>query len=221
MMKTLKSLIILGAGGHGKVVAETARSTNLFSKIAFLDDKFIENNDEENFMGINIIGKLNYSKELFENEIFTNAIVAIGDSITRLYWLRKLKDVGYKTKPIIHPSAWISPSSKINDGTVVFAQSAIQSNVIIGLGNIINTGSSVDHDSYLEEGVHICPGARLGGNVKVGKNSIIGIGASINKNILIGSNVIIGSGAAVVKNIDKESIALGVPAKVRLEFKKK
>ena len=211
----MKSLIILGAGGHGKVVAETALATNKYQKISFLDDKFSKNSFSKDFFKINIIGDLSFAQELKTQEMFNDAIVAIGNSSIRLKWIKKLKKLNYTIPSILHPSAWISPSSTIQDGTVVFAQAAIQSNAIIGSGSIINTSSSVDHDCILKEGVHICPGARLAGDVKVGEKSIVGIGASINEGIFIGKNVIVGAGAAVISDLDDNVIAKGVPAKLQ------
>ena len=216
----MKSLIILGAGGHGKVVAETALISNKFKRISFLDDFYNPNSDKFVFQGIPLIGKLSSSKNLLSKENFDSAIVAFGDPNLRLNWINKLDIYGYEIPKIIHPSAWISPSSIIKKGTVIFAQAAIQSNVTIGMGSIINTASSVDHDSFLSEGVHICPGARVAGNVIIGSKSIIGIGSSINKGIKIGSDVIVGAGAAVVRNINDNLIAKGVPAKVKIKSNK-
>jgi len=215
----LKSLIILGAGGHGKVVAETALISNRFKSISFLDDKFEHKKNSFTFRGINLIGKLNYAECFSCKKTFEYAMVAFGDSNLRLDRIRKLNNFGYEMPSIIHPSAWISPSCNIQQGTVVFAQAAIQSDVIIGEGNIINTGSSVDHDCILGEGVHICPGARIAGNVHIGAKSTIGIGSSINKGIKIGSNVIVGAGAAVVRDIGNNLIAKGVPAKAKINLK--
>ena len=211
----MKSLIILGAGGHGKVVAETALATKKYQKISFLDDKFSKDNFSKDFLEINIIGDLSFSEELKKKNSFTHAIVAIGNSKIRLQWINKLKELNYIIPSILHPTAWISPSSNIHEGTVVFAQAAIQSNAIIGKGSIINTSSSVDHDCIIHEGVHICPGARLAGDVQVGEKSIIGIGSSINEGIIIGKNVIVGAGAAVISNLDDNVIAKGVPAKLK------
>lgn len=211
----MKSLIILGAGGHGKVVGETALISRSFKNISFLDDKFNKNNSL-NFQGIPLIEKLNYIETISCKNSFECAIVAFGDSSLRINWINKLKSYGYEIPSIIHPSAVISPSCLIKEGTVVFAQAAIQSDVIINRGNIINTSSSVDHDSFLDEGVHICPGARIAGNVQIGAKTTIGIGSSINKGIKIGSNVIVGAGAAVVNDINDNLIAKGVPAKVKI-----
>lgn len=213
----MKSLIILGSGGHGKVVAETALITNNFKKIAFLDDKYEQSDRSFNFNGIKIIGKFNLAKQLLDQNIFNSAIVAIGDSYLRLELLNELKQYGYNIPSIIHPSSYISPSCVIKNGTVVFAQVAIQSNVKIGMGNIINTSSSIDHDSVLSEGVHVCPGARIAGNVNIGSGSTIGIGSSIIQNISIGTNVTIGAGAVVIRDLGNNLIAKGVPAKVKLE----
>ena len=210
----MNSLLILGAGGHGKVVAETALMSDEFKNIAFLDDKYEEKDAVFSCNEIQIIGKFNRAKDLLEKNIYNTAIVAIGDSSLRINLINKLKSYGFNIATIIHPSSWISPSCIIESGTVVFAQVAIQSNVKIGMGNIINTSSSIDHDSVLGDGVHICPGARIAGNVKIGSKSTIGIGSSIIQNISVGINVTIGAGAAVVKDLGDNLTAKGVPAKV-------
>ena len=119
----MKSLIILGAGGHGKVVCETALISRNFKNISFLDDKFNKNNSYK-FQGMPLIGKLNYIESISCKNSFECAIVAFGDSGLRINWINKLKSYGYEIPSIIHPSAVISPSCLIKEGTVVFAQAA-------------------------------------------------------------------------------------------------
>ena len=201
-------LLILGASGHARVVAETALFSGITNDLAFVDDA---NNSVNKGL---VIGRLEFALEVSTKNDFQNAFVAIGDSKVRATWIHKLVQIGYKLPSIIHPHAWISPSSMIDEGTAIFANASVQANVVIGKGCILNTGCSVDHDCNLGDFVHISPGARLAGSVKVGDQSHIGIGASIIQNIQIGKGVTVGAGAAVIKDLPDGVTAVGVPAEV-------
>jgi sugar O-acyltransferase (sialic acid O-acetyltransferase NeuD family) len=205
----MSSLLILGAGGHAKVVAETALTNNPSSRVAFLDDRPLTS-----ILGWPVLGPLDQALHPLIQAQFPAGLVAIGHSATRLRWLAQLQSAGYQLPLLIHPSAWISPSAEIGPGSVVFSQAAVQAHAVIGFGSILNTGCSVDHDSQLSAGVHICPGARLGGEVQVGARSWIGIGASVIQQVRIGSDVTVGAGAAVVRDLPNGVTAVGVPARV-------
>ena len=205
----MSGLLILGAGGHAKVVAETVLARGSVSSIAFLDDRPLPP-----ILGWPVLGCLDQALDLSIQEKFPAALVAIGNPETRLLWLAKLQAAGYQLPLLIHPSAWISPSAQIGPGSVVFAQAAVQAQAEIGIGAILNTGCSVDHDAQLSDAVHICPGARLAGEVKVGARSWIGIGASVIQQVRIGSDVTVGAGAAVVRDLPNGVTAVGVPARV-------
>ena len=205
----MSGLLILGAGGHAKVVAETSIASGLASSVAFLDDRPLPP-----ILGWPVLGRLDQALDLSIQEKFPAALVAIGHPDTRLRWLAKLQAAGYKLPLLIHPSAWISPSAQIAPGSVVFAQAAVQAQAVIGTGAILNTGCSVDHDAQLSDAVHICPGARLAGEVKVGARSWIGIGASVIQQVRIGSDVTVGAGAAVLRDLPDGVTAVGVPARI-------
>jgi sugar O-acyltransferase (sialic acid O-acetyltransferase NeuD family) len=176
-------LLILGAGGHAKVVAETAIASEYASSIEFLDDRF-DGSDQ----------------------------VALGNASIRLRWIERLQEAGYHLPVLIHPSSWVSSSAQIGSGSVIFSHATVQAEVLLGTGCILNSGCSVDHDAQLSDGVHVCPGARLAGEVQVGQRSWIGIGASVIQQVRIGSDVTIGAGAAVVSDIPDGITAIGVPA---------
>ncbi len=209
----MDDLLILGAGGHGNVVAEAALESENFKKISFLDDKFKEPFATNKISIKEIIGSF---KDFKNNEIansYKYAFVALGDSKKRLSIISELINFDYLIPVIRHPSSWISRYSKIGYGSVLLSNSNLQTNSVIGKGVIINTNSVVDHDVHVGDGVHICPGVNIAGNVRVGKNSWIGIGSSILNGISIGSNVTIGAGSVVTKDIPDNVIAKGVPAK--------
>jgi len=210
----MSGLLLLGAGGHARVVAETALETGRFSSISFLDDRCTGPAQLPNQLGWPVVGPFAAAFDPVIREQFSAALVAIGNAAIRLDWLPRLAAAGYELPAVIHPTAWLSPSAQVGDGAVVLAQASIQAQVVIGSGAILNTGSSVDHDAQLGDGMHICPGARLAGEVLVGDRSWIGIGSSVIQQIRIGSDVTVGAGAAVVSDLPDGVTAVGVPARV-------
>jgi sugar O-acyltransferase (sialic acid O-acetyltransferase NeuD family) len=210
----MAALLLLGAGGHARVVAETALATGCFSRIAFLDDRCTGDAQLPDQLGWPVIGPFAAALDPQVRQQFSAALVAIGNAAVRLHWLPRLAAFGYDLPVLIHPTAWLSPSAQIGNGSVVFAQAAIQAQAVIGIGAIFNTSCSVDHDAQLGDGVHICPGARLAGEVQVGERSWIGIGASVIQQIRIGADVTVGAGAAVVRDLPDGATAVGVPARV-------
>jgi sugar O-acyltransferase (sialic acid O-acetyltransferase NeuD family) len=210
----MAGLLLLGAGGHGRVVAETALATGRFGRIAFLDDRCTGSAQLLDQLGWPVIGPFAAALDPQIRQQFPAALVAIGNATVRLQWMPRLAATGYELPVVVHPTAWLSPSAQIGVGSVVFAQAAIQAQAVIGSGAILNTGCSVDHDAQLGHGVHICPGARLAGEVHVGNRSWIGIGASVIQQIRIGADVTVGAGAAVVRDLPDGVTAVGVPGRV-------
>ena len=210
----MAALLLLGAGGHARVVAETALATGRFSSIAFLDDRCCGPEQLPDQLGWPVIGSLTAALDPQIRQQFSAALVAIGNASIRVRWLPILASAGYEVPVVSHPTAWVSPSAQLGAGSVVFAQSSIQAQVMIASGAILNTGCSVDHDAQLGKGVHVCPGAHLAGDVQVGDRSWIGIGASVIQQICIGDDVTVGAGAVVVCDLPNGVTAVGVPARV-------
>lgn len=211
----MTDLLILGAGGHARVIAETALAQVGFSRIAFLDDRAHQQVDQSTVLGWPLLGSLNRALEPAIVQAYPAALVGIGHAATRMFWLDQLARNGYQRPLLIHPTAWVSPSASLGPGTVVFAQAVVQAQAYIGTGAILNTGCSVDHDVHLADGVHISPGARLAGGVHVGARSWIGIGACVIQQVRIGADVTVGAGAAVVQDLPDGITAVGVPARPR------
>jgi sugar O-acyltransferase (sialic acid O-acetyltransferase NeuD family) len=205
----MPGLLILGAGGHGKVVAEAAAALGRWSALAFVDDRFPAL-DVVN--GVAVRGRLADAPALRGE--FPDAVVAIGHCRTRLRVLDDLARWGFARPTIVHPAAWVSPSASLGAGAVVFAQAAVNACARLGDGCIVNTGASVDHDARLGDGVHVCPGARVAGEVVVGDASWLGIGCSVIQRVRVGADVTVGAGAAVVRDLPDGVTALGVPARV-------
>lgn len=196
-------LTIIGASGHGKVVADIAR-LNGYSGIVFLDD----DESVKECAGYPVIGK---STEAPEGEVF----VAVGNAAIRKQIMERYDE---RLMPVlIHPSAVIASDVKIEKGTVVMAGAVINPGTKIGRGVIVNTTSSIDHDCAVGDYVHISVGAHLCGTVHIGNSTWIGAGATISNNINICESCMIGAGAVVIKDIEVPGTYVGVPAVLKKE----
>lgn len=200
--KMNKKMIIIGASGHGKVVADLAIK-NGYEILGFLDDG---GPTGENF-GFPILGEV---KKILDHAQECEFVIAIGNN-----GIRKKIAESYPVKwaKLIHPTAVIALGAEIGQGTVVMANAVINPDAKIGNHCIINTAAVVEHDNFLEDYVHISPNAALAGTVSVGEKTHIGIGAVVKNNITITSDVVVGAGAVVVKNIQEQGTYCGVPAK--------
>lgn len=197
----MKKLGIIGASGHGKVIADIAKKNGYF-EISFFDD-----NENIHECGSYPVTGKSAEARIFDGDI----IVGIGNAAIR----KKIQEMipVEKLVTLIHPDAVIAEDVVIGAGTVVMAGAVVNSGVQIGKGCIINTCSSVDHDCILEDYVHIAVGSHLCGTVSVGSETWIGAGAIVSNNVTICSNCMIGAGAVVVKNLVKVGIYIGIPAK--------
>lgn len=200
-----KDVIIIGAGGHAKVIADIIYKSG-DNLIGFLDDN-LANKGKEIYLGKKVLGTTkdieNYNKNYF--------IIGIGNNSIR----KKINNENnLKLYTAIHPSAIIAQDVKIGIGSVIMAGVVINPGTVIGKNCIINTCSSLDHDNLLEDYVHISPGAHLAGTVSVKEGTWICTGAIIKNNITIGKNNIIGAGSVVIKDIiDENTTYIGVPAR--------
>ena len=200
----MNRLIIVGAGGHGKSIANNAYQ-NGYTEIFFVDDVTVGE-----CMGFPIIGNSEDIEKL--NDGKTDFVIGIGNNVIRKKVAEKY-DVNWVT--IIHPSAQIAINVSIEKGTVVMAGAVVNVCSTIGEHCIINTNSVVEHDNIIGNYVHISPNVALGGTVQIGNNTHIGIGASVSNNIDVCSDCMIGAGAVVVRNISESGTYMGVPARKR------
>lgn len=200
-----EQIIIVGASGHGKVMADIIQKSG-DTVVGFLDD-----NPElgEDFVGFPILGKT----EKFVDYKNCKFVIAIGNADIREKLADKLEGVKWYTA--VHPSAQISEvETLIGEGTAVMANAVINSGAKIGKHCIINSGAIVEHDNQIGDYVHISVGAKLAGNVQIDKSTWIGIGAVISNNLCVCSECMIGAGAVVVKNIEETGTYVGVPVKI-------
>jgi len=203
----MRQLAILGASGHGKVVAEAALLGE-WDTVDFYDDAWPEKRR---------IGKWLVSGDtaalLNALRRFDGVVVAIGRNAVRMEKMAFLQEAGARMATVVHPAASISDSAHLGAGTVVMAGAVVNADAVVGAGTILNTCCSVDHDCILGNGVHVSPGAHLAGDVRMGDSSWIGIGASVRQGVAIGRSVMVGAGAAVVGDIADNLTVAGVPAR--------
>lgn len=201
-------LLILGAGGHGKVVGDCAAESRRWAKIVFFDDRW---------PALGVCGPWPVSGRGADLATQARAgdevIVAIGDNAARLRWTRQLQLAGLSLATVVHPRAIVSSLAQIGPGSLVVAGAVVNAGAQTGLAVIINTGASVDHDCQLSDGVHIAPGCHLAGNTRVGESTLMGIGAVTRQGTSIGRDTVVGAGAVVVGEVPPACVALGVPAK--------
>jgi len=196
-----RRLVIIGAGGHGKVIADIALK-NGYENICFVDD-----NATGDVMGYPIIGTSSEIERF--NDENTDFVIGIGNNATRKMIAEKC-DVSWVT--LVHPSAQIGVNVSIGKGAVVMAGAVINVCSTVGEHCIINTCAIVEHDNVIEDYAHISPKAVLGGTVRVGALSHIGIGATVKNNTDICGGCVIGAGAVVIRDITEIGTYVGVPA---------
>jgi len=204
----MTSLAILGASGHGKVLADIALLSG-WNKITFFDDFYPKIKAIE---GWTIAG--NTDDLLMSLNNFNGCIVGIGDNEIRLEKTELLLSNSAKLISLIHPSSVISEFSEVDVGSAIMAGAIINPFSKIGLACIVNTAATIDHDSVISDGSHIGPGVNMAGNVSIGKKSFIGIGASVKQGVDIGDNVILGAGSVLIQSLNNNALAAGAPAKV-------
>jgi sugar O-acyltransferase (sialic acid O-acetyltransferase NeuD family) len=205
----VKGLLVVGAGGHGRVVADAARESGAWGRIAFLDARYPDLSNSGDWQ---VIGK--DTEAMGFREEFSDLVVAIGDAYTRVGMLDDLLSDGFSLPAIIHPHASVSRGVELGEGCVILAQAAVNFGAVVGRGCIINTGATVDHDCSLGDGVHVCPGAHLSGEVKVGEHSWLGVGSSVIQQVKIGADTTVGAGSVVTGDLPDGVTAVGVPATV-------
>lgn len=201
-------VVIVGAGGHGKVIADIIEKSK-DKLIGFLDDK---RTIEEVVIGkYKVIGKIKDIISLSQKDPTIQFIIGIGNNKIRKKIAEEYQKMNYYIA--IHPSAQIALGVNIGKGTAIMANACINSSSKIGEHCIINTGAVVEHDNNIESYVHISPNATLCGTVQVGELTHIGAGVIVRNNIKICSNCIIGAGGVVVKDINESATYIGVPTK--------
>lgn len=206
----MKRLALLGASGHGRVVADAALCSG-WGEVVFFDDAWPKCDCNGLWP---VVG--DGSMLLAQLADYDGVLVSIGNCRVRWEKQQNLAAAGALLATIIHPAAAISRYAMVEPGTVIMAGAVVNIGAVVGTAGIINTGATVDHDCRLAEAVHICPGAHLSGNVQVGRCSWIGVGAAVKQCVTIGADVTVGAGAVVVGSIADAGIVIGNPARPKV-----
>ncbi|MBB6012246.1 sugar O-acyltransferase (sialic acid O-acetyltransferase NeuD family) [Aquamicrobium lusatiense] len=202
-----KRLLVLGCGGHGRVVADAALDCG-YDAVAFLDDAHATVKPGSPF---EVLGPIAKMQDLAGD--WPAAIAAIGDNERRLELFMRLRAHGFRLPCIVHPSAVVSRAAGLGEGVFVAAGAIVNTGARIGDAAILNTGSRIDHDCHIGTASHIAPGATLSGNVKTGEKVWLGTGCSVRQGVTIGSGAVVGVGAAVVGDLAPHRTYVGVPAR--------
>ncbi|MCZ7557107.1 MAG: acetyltransferase [Bacteroidia bacterium] len=208
-------VVIWGAGGHAKVVADIVRLEGRFQIEGFIDELNPDRAGEA-FCGSLVIGGRE-CLEILRKKGILKILPGFGDCRRRSQLNEELRTLGFVMPNVIHPRATVAADVCIDGGTIIAAGAVVGPGVRLGRSVIINTAASVDHDCVLGDAVHVCPGAHLAGGVIIGEASQIGIGAVVIDGVCIGAQSLIGAGAVVTKNIPESVVAYGVPAHIKRE----
>lgn len=202
MARTKQKLVIIGAGGHGKVVGEIAMLSGDYDEIVYLDN----DTGLTSCLSYPVVGPT-ADWRLFGDDV--KFFVAIGGNLTRQ---KMSEEIGLdRLVTLVHPGASVSSSAVLGRGCLVTAQSHIGVEAKIGDGCIVNTGATIDHECAISDFVHLGPGSNLGGQVRVGLRSWIAINAAVINNIDVTNDVIVGAGGMVVRDIAQSGTYVGVP----------
>lgn len=205
-------IVLIGAGGHARVVADIVRLSGRYSIVGFLDEVSPERRGTF-WNGAPILSGWDEIDGLFSSGVRA-AFGAVGDCEARLRIADRLIAKGFDLPVLHHPSAVAAGDASIGVGTVLVAGAIVNSGAHIGANVIINTAASVDHDCAIADGVHVAPGARLGGGVHVGRGAWIGLSAAVKDRVRIGAATLVGAGALVLTDLPAGVVAYGVPARI-------
>ena len=201
--------MVLGAGDHAKVVLEALWATDVFEVVGLLDSH--PRNVE--VLSVPVLGGDELLPDLLRRGVAA-AVVAIGSNLKRQQIGQRLLAMHFTLPCVVHPSAFVSPSATIAQGTIVMARAVVGALTNIGELAIINTGAIVEHDNHIGQATHIAPGAILAGRVRVGDRALVGVGSAVRPGISIGDDSIVGAGAAVVSEVFSCTTVVGVPARI-------
>ena len=209
----MKRLALLGASGHGKVVADAALSSG-WDEVVFFDDAWPQ-------LMSNGLWQISGDSSSLVSRLkeFQGVIVSIGDCAVRLEKHKVLQTLNAPLVTVVHSAASVSRFAVIGVGTVIMAGAVVNIDAVVGQAGIINTNASVDHDCHLADGVHICPGANLSGGVRVGEATMVGAGVAVRQGVTIGCQVVIGVGSVIVGDVGDRSTIVGNPGRELLKTK--
>ncbi len=206
-----RRVLILGAGGHGRVVLDILLQAGDHHIVGFLD-----NNPDihgRRIDGLPVLGSPQDVAEIAPRADIDGVIIAIGDNGVRRGLARQVEAVGLDLINAVHPSAALAQNATLGRNVVVAAGVVVCAHCQVGDSVILNTGCIIDYQTMIGEGSHICPGVRIAGRVKVESGTFIGIGATVVPKVTLGCESIVGAGAVVIEDVAPLATVVGVPAR--------
>ncbi len=216
--QAISRCLILGGGGHARVLIDTLKESQVAQPAAILDaDRSLWGKE---LYGVPIPGGDDLLDAMLREGIrfFVVGLGSVGDNGPRKRLFELGTRAGFKPLTVQHPSATVSPGAIVGEGSVIFAKAVVNAGAALGRNVIVNTGAIIEHDCVLGDHVHVATGARLAGAVRVGEEAHIGVGAVVRQGISIGEGALVGAGAVVVKDVAPWALVMGVPAKPAKEL---
>jgi UDP-perosamine 4-acetyltransferase len=204
----LPAVVVIGAGGHAKVVVELIRAQGRYDVVGCTDPA----PERGDVVGAPILGSDDILPDLYAQGV-RHCFVALGDNPLRMKVARRVTSLGFELINAISPNAIVSPTARLGHGVAVMAGAVINAATVVEDLAIINTHSVVDHDCQIGEAAHVAPRAALAGGVRIGPLAFVGAGATIVPGVSVGESSIIGAGATVISSLGPNLVAVGVPAR--------
>lgn len=209
---TPSSFILLGAGGHAKVLLSLGESLGI--NIIGVCDPELACQSISRWRGLHVLGKDEVLEDYSPSDIsLINGIGKTPGNHHRKAIYEKWHKRGFVFTPLIHPTAWVADSVSLSDGVQVMAGAVVQPDCLVGINTIVNTRAAIDHDSNIGDNVHIAPGAVLCGGVIIGNDSFVSAGAIIAPGVTVGERSLIAAGTSVVRNVANDGVIM--PSKER------
>jgi len=210
----MQKIIILGGGGHARVLIDLIRVNGNYEIAGILDTGLKKGTI---VLDIPVLGGDDILADIFSEGIKT-VCIAVGsakDNDIRCRLFDAARHMGFNILSLVHPNSYVSEESTISDGVQIMAGVTIQTKTCVGENSIINTGAIIDHDCIVGKHTHVCPGAVISGGVTIGNNAFIGAGATVIQGIKIGNNSVVAAGAVVINNVPEGVTVKGIPAKIK------
>ena len=207
------SCIVLGSGGHARVVLDCLRTMNAVAVYGILDSD--RTKWGKTFYGVSVLGDDKLLSKIAKKNVkyFVLGLGGIGNSQTRERLFRKALRKGLKPLSLIHPTSVCSSRAEIGPGSQLFPGSIVNAGCRTGKNVIVNTGAIVEHDCFLGDFCYIATGAKLAGAVRIGRGAFVGAGAIVKQGVSIGARAVVGAGSVVIRNVMPKKVVVGVPAR--------
>lgn len=203
----MEKLLIVGAGGHAKVVTDLVLENKQYELVGYIDSDF-----SKKYRDICVVGEDADLSKFYEEGV-SCVFVALGNNQLRQKIQVKCEKIGYAVVNIISSRAYISPTVEMGKGNVIMNGAILHASTRLGNGCIINTNASVDHDCVIGDYTHVAPGVAISGFTHVGRECCLGTGSRIIDRIVVGDRVTLGAGGVIINNVENDTIVVGVPAK--------